>query len=105
MTRNEVKKFRSEFEQAVAKLSKKYNGKISLGTIRYDKDGLRSTMKLQLGIEQISDPTSLAVGSKVKINHRKAPGTWTISKINRKTVIVEQDGRQVKSSMSLLVAA
>lgn len=45
------------------------------------------------------------IGSKVKINHRKAPGTWTISKINRKTVIVEQDGRRVKSSMGLLVAA
>lgn len=45
------------------------------------------------------------IGSKVKINHRKAPGTWTITKINRKTVVVEQDGRQVKSSMGLLVAA
>ena len=45
------------------------------------------------------------IGSKVKINHRKAPGTWIISKINRKTVIVEQDGRKVKSSMGLLIAA
>ncbi len=53
----------------------------------------------------VDNVQSMRVGSKVKINHRKAPGTWTISKINRKTVIVEQDGRQVKSSMSLLVAA
>ena len=51
------------------------------------------------------DIRQFRIGSKVKINHRKAPGTWTISKINRKTVIVEQDGRKVKSSMSLLVAA
>ena len=51
------------------------------------------------------DVRQFRIGSKVKINHRKAPGTWTISKINRKTVIVEQDGRKVKSSMSLLVAA
>lgn len=51
------------------------------------------------------DVRQFRIGSKVKINHRKAPGTWTISKINRKTVVVEQDGRKVKSSMSLLVAA
>ena len=51
------------------------------------------------------DIRQFRIGSKVKINHRKAPGTWTITKINRKTVVVEQDGRQVKSSMSLLVAA
>lgn len=55
-----------------------------------------------MAIENVS---SMRVGSKVKINHRKAPGTWTISKINRKTVVVEQDGRRVKSHMSLLVAA
>jgi len=51
------------------------------------------------------DIRQFRIGSKVKINHRKAPGTWTITKINRKTVVVEQDGRQVKSSMGLLVAA
>ena len=51
------------------------------------------------------DIRQFRMGSKVKINHRKAPGTWTITKINRKTVVVEQDGRQVKSSMGLLVAA
>ena len=51
------------------------------------------------------DIRQFRIGSKVKINHRKAPGTWTITKINRKTVVVEQDGRQVKSSMSLLAAA
>ena len=51
------------------------------------------------------DVRQFRIGSKVKINHRKAPGTWTITKINRKTIVVEQDGRQVKSSMGLLVAA
>ena len=51
------------------------------------------------------DIRQFRIGSKVKINHRKAPGIWTITKINRKTVVVEQDGRQVKSSMGLLVAA
>tara|TARA_R110000823_G_scaffold307410_1_gene430452 strand:- start:101 stop:349 length:249 start_codon:yes stop_codon:yes gene_type:complete len=46
----------------------------------------------------------LSVGSKVTINHRKASGTWTIRKINRKTVIVEQGERRVKSSLALLAA-
>ena len=53
-------------------------------------------------MDEVAD---MRVGSKVKINHRKAPGTWTITKINRKTVVVEQNGRKVKSSMGLLVAA
>ena len=62
---------------------------------------------IQMLIEDIAvdNVSSMCVGSKVKINHRKAPGTWTITKINRKTVIVEQDGRKVKSSMGLLEAA
>ena len=53
----------------------------------------------------VDNVQSMRVGSKVTINHPKAPGTWTINKINRKTVVVEQDGRRVKSHMSLLVAA
>lgn len=52
----------------------------------------------------IENTQSMRVGSKVKINHRKAPGTWTITKINRKTVVVEQGSRRVKSHMSLLEA-
>jgi len=62
---------------------------------------------IQMLIEDIAvdNVSSMRVGSKVTINHPKAPGTWTINKINRKTVVVEQDGRRVKSHMSLLVAA
>ena len=58
-------------------------------------------------IEDISidNVSSMRVGSKVTINHPKAPGVWMISKINRKTVVVEQDGRRVKSHMSLLATA
>ena len=58
-------------------------------------------------IEDISidNVSSMRVGSKVTINHPKAPGVWMISKINRKTVVVEQDGRRVKSHMSLLQAS
>ena len=46
----------------------------------------------------------LSVGSKVTINHRKASGEWTVRKINRKTVVVEQGDRRVRSSHALLAA-
>ena len=60
----------------------------------------------QMLIEDIAvdNVSSMRVGSKVTINHRKASGTWTIRKINRKTVIVEQGERRVKSSLALLAA-
>jgi hypothetical protein len=54
-----------------------------------------------MAIENVS---SMRVGSKVTINHRKASGEWTIRKINRKTVIVEQGERRVRSSLALLAA-
>ena len=46
--------------------------------------------------------STMLIGDTVKINHRKAPGKWIIRKINRKTVVLEQDGRQVKSTINLL---
>ncbi len=46
--------------------------------------------------------SAMSIGDTVKINHRKAPGKWIIRKINRKTVVLEQDGRQVKSTINLL---
>jgi len=49
--------------------------------------------------------SAMSIGDTVKINHHKAPGKWIIRKINRKSVLVEQDCRRVKSHLSLLVAA
>lgn len=46
--------------------------------------------------------SAMSIGDTVKINHRKAPGKWIIRKINRKTVVLEQNGRQVKSTINLL---
>ena len=62
--------------------------------------------KIQFAIEdRLGDVVKeLSVGSKVTINHRKASGEWTVRKINRKTVIVEQGERRVKSSLALLAA-
>tara|TARA_S200002703_G_scaffold137998_1_gene128064 strand:- start:274 stop:528 length:255 start_codon:yes stop_codon:yes gene_type:complete len=53
----------------------------------------------------VDNVSTMSIGDTVTINHHKAPGKWIIRKINRKTVVVEQDGRRVKSHMSLLIAA
>ena len=62
--------------------------------------------KIQFAIEdRLGDVVNeLSVGSKVTINHRKASGEWTVRKINRKTVVVEQGDRRVRSSLALLAA-
>jgi hypothetical protein len=77
----------------------------SLGLDLTQLKQLKRNVQMLIEDAVYEDIRQFRIGSKVKINHRKAPGTWTITKINRKTVVVEQDGRQVKSSMGLLVAA
>ena len=77
----------------------------SLGLDLTQLKQLKRNVQMLIEDAVYEDVRQFRIGSKVKINHRKAPGTWTISKINRKTVVVEQDGRKVKSSMGLLVAA
>ena len=74
---------------------------LSIGQLKQLKRNVNMLIE-DIVMDEVAD---MRVGSKVKINHRKAPGTWTITKINRKTVVVEQNGRKVKSSMGLLVAA
>ena len=77
----------------------------SLGLDLAQLKQLKRNVQMLIEDAMYEDIRQFRIGSKVKINHRKAPGTWTITKINRKTVVVEQDGRQVKSSMGLLIAA
>jgi hypothetical protein len=77
----------------------------SLGLDLTQLKQLKRNVQMLIEDAVYEDIRQFRIGSKVKINHRKAPGIWTITKINRKTVVVEQDGRQVKSSMGLLVAA
>ena len=45
MTKVEVQKFRGDFQLAVAQLEKKYGVNVSLGTIRFDVNGLSAKMK------------------------------------------------------------
>lgn len=108
MTKTEVKNFRSDFENAVAQLEKKYGAKISLGTIRFDEGGLRGTMKLEKGVstERLSKD-SFKVGDIVGINHKKVGSSrkFKVIKIMSKNVkVVDVDGYQeYRVSPSLLV--
>ena len=77
----------------------------SLGLSIEKLKDLKRNINMLIEDISIDNVSSMRVGSKVTINHPKAPGVWIISKINRKTVVVEKDGRRVKSHMSLLATA
>ena len=47
--KQKVQSFRGDFQQAVAQLEKDYGVNISLGTISYGKDELRSKMTVKVG--------------------------------------------------------
>ena len=49
MTKVEVQKFRGDFQLAVAQLEKQYGVNVSLGTIRFDVNGLSAKMKAEKG--------------------------------------------------------
>jgi uncharacterized protein YajQ (UPF0234 family) len=100
MTKQEVQKFRGDFQQAVAQLEKQYGVNVSLGTIRFDVNGLSAKMKAEKG-EQIIRATKddFQVGDIVGINHKKVNKNdeFEVLKINAKNVKVQKinvgDGR------------
>ena len=113
MTKQEVQKFRGDFQLAVAQLEKQYGVNVSLGTIRFDVNGLSAKMKAEKG-EQIIRATKddFQVGDIVGINHKKVNKNdeFKINKINGKTITVEmikgvsgRVGAQMRVSPSLLV--
>ena len=113
MTKQEVQKFRGDFQQAVAQLEKQYGVNVSLGTIRFDVNGLSAKMKAEKG-EKIIRATKddFQVGDIVGINHKKVNKNdeFKINKINGKTITVEmikgvsgRVGAQMRVSPSLLV--
>ena len=56
--------------------------------------------------KQIIALRDIAVGDKVRVNHRKATGVYTVVKMNRKTYTLESEsGSRVKASIGLLSAA
>ena len=100
MTKQEVKTFRGDFQKAVAQLEEQYGVNISLGTIRYDVNGLSAKMKAEKG-EKIVRATKddFKVGDIVGINHKKVNSNdeFEIIKINNKNIKVKAinvgDGR------------
>ena len=113
MTKQEVKSFRGDFQKAVAQLEAQYGVNISLGTIRFDENGLRAKMEAVKGdAVEVFDKDDFVVGETVKINHKKVDSNdqFRIVKINSKNVVVEKinvgDGRiagTIRVSPSLLV--
>ena len=97
----------------VAQLEKQNGVNVSLGTIRFDVNGLSAKMKAEKG-EQIIRATKddFQVGDIVGINHKKVNKNdeFKINKINGKTITVEKInvgngriGAQMRVSPGLLV--
>ena len=91
MTKQEVQQFRVDFQKAVAQLENQYGVNIGLGTIRFDVNGLRATMKAEKG-EKIVRATKddFKVGDIVGIDHKKVNKNdeFKIIKINSKNIKV-----------------
>ena len=108
MTKQEVQQFRADFQKAVAQLENQYGVNIGLGTIRFDQDGLRATMKAEKGekIERL-DKDDFKVGDIVGINHKKVnpKDQFRIIKIMTKNIKVERLNGMglIKVAPSLLV--
>ena len=107
-----VKEFRSDFQQAVAKLEEQYGCNISLGTISFGGSELRSKMTARKGEKVISaTKDDFQIGDIVGINHKKVDpnAQFRIYKINSKNIGVEKiagEGRigaQMRVSPSLLI--
>ena len=100
MTKQEVQAFRGDFQKAVAQLEEQYGVNISLGTIRFDVNGLSAKMKAEKG-EKIVRATraDFTIGDIVGINHKKVNPNqeFEVIKINNKNVKVRAinvgDGR------------
>ena len=91
MTKQEVQTFRGDFQKAVAQLEEQYGVNISLGTIRFDVNGLSAKMKAEKG-EKIVRATraDFTIGDIVGINHKKVNPNdeFKIIKINSKNIKV-----------------
>ena len=91
MTKQEVQAFRGDFQKAVAQLEEQYGVNISLGTIRFDVNGLSAKMKAEKG-EKIVRATKddFKVGDIVGITHKKVNPNdeFKIIKINSKNIKV-----------------
>lgn len=106
MTKQEVQTFRGDFQKAVAQLEEQYGVNISLGTIRYDENGLGAKMKAEKGEKVVrATRADFQVGDVVGINHKKVNPNdkFTIVKINNKNIKVKGSTGMINVSPSLLI--
>jgi hypothetical protein len=93
-----VREFRSDFQQAVAQLEKDYGVNISLGNISFNGQELRSKMTAQKG-EQIirAKKYDFQVGDIVGINHKKVNKNdeFKINKISHLNSLLQSDGKTI----------
>jgi hypothetical protein len=93
-----VREFRSDFQQAVAQLEKDYGVNISLGNISFNGQELRSKMTAQKG-EQIirAKKDDFQVGDIVGINHKKVNKNdeFKINKISHLNSLLQSDGKTI----------
>jgi len=91
INKQKVVEFRDEFQKAVEQLEKDFGVTISLGTISFNANELRSKMTARVGkpIPKLS-ASDFSVGDVVFINHKKIANTRTfeILKINKKNIKV-----------------
>ena len=87
-----VREFRSDFQEAVAKLEEQYGVNISLGTISFSGDELRSKMTVIEGEKaERAVREDFRIGDTVKINHKSTIGKqWRIEKIMTKNIRVSE---------------
>ena len=107
INKQKVVEFRSEFEKAVKQLEKDFGVAISLGTISFNADELRTKMTARVGKAQPKlSASDFSVGDVVFINHKKIANTRTfeILKINNKNIKVRDrdDNSLLTVSPSLL---
>ena len=106
MTKQEVQTFRGDFQKAVAQLEEQYGVNISLGTIRYDVNGLSAKMKAEKGEKIIrATKNDFKVGDMVTINHKKVNPNdeFEVIKINAKNVKVKGPQGLFSVTPSLLI--
>ena len=107
LNKQKVQEFRTEFEKAVKQLEEDFGVAISLGTISFNADELRTKMTARVGKTQPRlSAADFSVGDVVFINHKKIANTRTfeILKINNKNVKVRDrdDNSLLTVSPSLL---
>ena len=104
LNKQKVQTFRGDFEKAVAQLEKDYGVTISLGTIRFDSNELRTKMTARVGKKVVkATREDFQVGDIVKINHKKVDSNaqFRVDKINNKNIkVVSLDGRKAEYSVS-----